>query len=196
MLCRRSFIRNSIAAAQLILWESESWSAGCQSVTFGGYGGGGHAQSWIQQGCNGAGVPYNKYWANGFMTLCKREASYNPNAVNNWDKNATGPIVSDGHRLNCSRGLCQCIPGTFTTYHADGTSWDIYDPEANIAAAIRYVRKHYGVSAEGSNFAAKVQQANPNLPPRGYFPVPRQGVPDPWVDEQHRVSAVRRMGMC
>jgi SLT domain-containing protein len=38
---------------------------------------------------------------------------------------------------------------------------DIYDPVANVAAAIRYIVGTYGT-------ITKVQQANASLPPRGY----------------------------
>jgi hypothetical protein len=44
----------------------------------------------------------------------------------------------------------------------------IYDPVANIAAASRYIRDRYQVSLDGSDFAAKVQQADPSRPPHGY----------------------------
>jgi SLT domain-containing protein len=37
-----------------------------------------------------------------------------------------------------SRGLMQTIMTTFRAYHWPGTSWDIYNPLANIAAAINY----------------------------------------------------------
>jgi SLT domain-containing protein len=55
----------------------------------------------------------------------------------------------------------QTIPGTFTAYHQAGTSWNITDPVANISAGINYIKARYG-----SIF--NVQQANPNLPPKGY----------------------------
>jgi len=39
---------------------------------------------------------------------------------------------------------------------------------ANIAASMKYVMDRYGVSPDGSNLAANVQQADPNRPPQGY----------------------------
>jgi SLT domain-containing protein len=38
----------------------------------------------------------------------------------------------------------QVIDPTFAAYHVDGTSWDIYDPVANIAAACNYAAHRYG----------------------------------------------------
>ncbi|WP_269858403.1 LysM peptidoglycan-binding domain-containing protein [Streptomyces sp. RPT161] len=65
-----------------------------------------------------------------------RESSGNPNAINLWDSNAAA-----GHP---SIGLLQVIQPTFTTYHVAGTSWNIYDPVANITAACNYAAHRYG----------------------------------------------------
>ena len=43
-----------------------------------------------------------------------------------------------------SRGLMQVIGTTFSEYHWPGTSNNIYDPLANIAAALNYARNVYG----------------------------------------------------
>jgi len=43
-----------------------------------------------------------------------------------------------------SRGLMQVIGSTFSEYHWPGTSNNIYDPLANIAAALNYARNVYG----------------------------------------------------
>jgi SLT domain-containing protein len=64
--------------------------------------------------------------------------------------------------------VAQVIPPTFAAHHVAGTSAAIYHPVANIAAASRYIRDTYHVSLDGSDFAAKVQQADPNRPPKGY----------------------------
>ena len=64
------------------------------------------------------------------------ESGGNPNAINNWDINAQ---MGDP-----SRGLLQVIGSTFAAYHVAGTSSNIYDPLANIAAAINYARARYG----------------------------------------------------
>jgi hypothetical protein len=65
-----------------------------------------------------------------------RESSGNPRAINNWDINAINGIPS--------KGLLQVIPPTFKAYHVAGTSWDIYDPVANITAACNYAADRYG----------------------------------------------------
>ncbi|MGW3005615.1 transglycosylase SLT domain-containing protein [Streptomyces sp. NPDC001155] len=59
-----------------------------------------------------------------------RESSGNPMAINNWDINAVNGIPS--------KGLLQVIQPTFNAYHVSGTSWNIYDPVANITAAANY----------------------------------------------------------
>jgi Transglycosylase SLT domain len=106
---------------------------------------------WIQAALGLTGAPSS--WAGPLSVLIGRESGGNPNAINLWDSNAAA-----GHP---SQGLMQTIPGTFQAYHQAGTSWNILDPVANIAAGINYIRARYG-----SIF--NVQQANPNLPPRGY----------------------------
>jgi hypothetical protein len=65
-----------------------------------------------------------------------RESSGNPNAINNWDINAINGVPS--------KGLLQVIPPTFKAYHVPGTSWNIYDPVANITAACNYAADRYG----------------------------------------------------
>ncbi|MFI9823723.1 transglycosylase SLT domain-containing protein [Streptomyces sp. NPDC052013] len=65
-----------------------------------------------------------------------RESSGNPKAINLWDINAQNGIPS--------KGLLQVIPPTFKAYHVPGTSWNIYDPVANITAACNYAADRYG----------------------------------------------------
>ncbi len=65
-----------------------------------------------------------------------RESSGNPRAINDWDVNAIAGIPS--------KGLLQVIPPTFKALHVEGTSWDIYDPVANITAACNYAAQKYG----------------------------------------------------
>ena len=71
-------------------------------------------------------------------------------AVNKWDSNAVGEIQADGAPAQSSRGLLQTIPSTFAANHVAGTSTNIYDPEANASAAIRYMMNRYNISADGS----------------------------------------------
>jgi Transglycosylase SLT domain len=73
---------------------------------------------------------------NGLYRNIIRESSGNPMAINNWDINAINGVPS--------KGLLQVIPPTFSTYHVAGTSWNIYDPVANITAAANYAADRYG----------------------------------------------------
>jgi SLT domain-containing protein len=66
------------------------------------------------------------------------ESGGNPNAINLGDINAR---MGDP-----SRGLMQTIGSTFAAYHWPGTSWNIFNPFANIAAALNYARHVYGPS--------------------------------------------------
>jgi hypothetical protein len=106
---------------------------------------------WIAAALAITGTPDT--WAGPLSVLIGRESGGNPNAINLTDSNAAA-----GHP---SQGLMQTIPGTFNAYHQAGTSFNINDPVANIAAGINYIKARYG-----SIFS--VQQANPNLPPKGY----------------------------
>ncbi|MET7475414.1 transglycosylase SLT domain-containing protein [Streptomyces sp. NPDC005648] len=73
---------------------------------------------------------------NGLYRNIMRESSGNPNAINGWDINAVNGVPS--------KGLLQVIQPTFTAYHVAGTSWNIYDPIANITAAANYAAHRYG----------------------------------------------------
>ncbi len=169
------------------------WPAFVQSlplVTFNRYTAGGSVSEWISAGCIAAGVPANSAWKTGYETAIGRESSGNANVCNIWDSNARTPpgfsAVADWgdaqpkpgpiYQLNgaltpfqCSRGVAQCTPQTFFTHHAAGTSLNIYDPVANIAASINYVRDRYDVSADGSDLASKVPQFDPTGSPMGYW---------------------------
>ncbi|MCX4821196.1 transglycosylase SLT domain-containing protein [Streptomyces sp. NBC_01142] len=72
----------------------------------------------------------------GIHRTLMRESSGDPEAINLWDSNARAGIPS--------KGLMQVIDPTFSQYHVDGTSWDIYDPIANIVAACNYAAHRYG----------------------------------------------------
>jgi SLT domain-containing protein len=68
--------------------------------------------------------------------IVTNESGWNANAINNWDSNAAAGIPS--------QGLAQVIPPTFSAYHVAGTSDNILDPIANLAAAINYIVHVYG----------------------------------------------------
>ncbi|CAL9614390.1 transglycosylase SLT domain-containing protein [Streptomyces sp. enrichment culture] len=91
---------------------------------------------WIRQALSimkAKGIP-GSY--SGLHRNIMRESSGNPLAINNWDINAVNGIPS--------KGLLQVIPPTFSAYHVPGTSWNIYDPVANITAAANYAAHRYG----------------------------------------------------
>ncbi|MFF0158663.1 transglycosylase SLT domain-containing protein [Streptomyces sp. NPDC005263] len=73
---------------------------------------------------------------NGIYRNVIRESSGNPYAINLWDSNAAAGTPS--------KGLLQTIDPTFQAYHVAGTSWDPYDPVANITAACNYAAARYG----------------------------------------------------
>ncbi|WP_455409933.1 transglycosylase SLT domain-containing protein [Streptomyces hiroshimensis] len=72
----------------------------------------------------------------GIKRNIMRESTGNPHAINDWDVNAVNGVPS--------KGLLQIIDPTFKAYHVDGTSWDIYDPVANITASCNYAADKYG----------------------------------------------------
>lgn len=76
--------------------------------------------------------------ASKVLAQMQTESGGNPNAINLTDINAQ---MGDP-----SRGLLQVIMSTFDMYHWPGTSMNIFDPLANIAAAINYARAVYGPS--------------------------------------------------
>ncbi|GAA3123286.1 hypothetical protein GCM10010521_07890 [Streptomyces rameus] len=123
------------------------------------------ARAFALTACERTAAP--KEWVTGMgndanlLTLIERESRFDANAVNQDDVNATGPRQVDGARLNCSRGYTQVIPDAFAGNHQAGTSNRIYEPVANIAAAINYIWRRYGD-------ISRVQQANPHLPPHPY----------------------------
>jgi hypothetical protein len=79
-------------------------------------------------------IPVPTY--DGIYRNIMRESSGNPNAINLWDINAQNGIPS--------KGLLQTIDPTFNAYHVSGTSWNVYNPVANIAAACNYAWHVYG----------------------------------------------------
>ncbi|MFD4943825.1 transglycosylase SLT domain-containing protein [Streptomyces sp. NPDC058239] len=96
----------------------------------------GNVSRWINESLTimrAQGIPGSYH---GIHRNLMRESSGNPNAINNWDSNAAKGIPS--------KGLLQVIDPTFRAYHVPGTSWNIYDPVANITAACNYAAQRYG----------------------------------------------------
>lgn len=81
------------------------------------------------------GYPPDQIDDNAIATIIEHESAGDPNAINNWDSNAAA-----GHP---SKGLMQCIDGTFNRWAVPGHT-DIWNPVDNIVAASRYSIATYG----------------------------------------------------
>jgi hypothetical protein len=101
------------------------------------------------------GIPENSrvrsQWHEVMTFVAKHESAFNADAVNTYDTNARGRMVSDGNPAQCSRGIWQTIYTTFANHHVPGTSNSIYDPLASCAAAVRYIMDRYDVSPNGGS---------------------------------------------
>lgn len=86
-----------------------------------------------------AGAPQS--WLPSLLRRMQRESGGNPFAINNWDINA--------QRGDPSRGLMQTIGSTFGAFAGQFSGRGIYDPLANIYAAIRYTIARYGSGPAG-----------------------------------------------
>lgn len=128
-----------VQAMNLVGWNP------AEQVTFIGYN---------SKYSNGGGYPCNLYsWACSPHTLSRVgaieelmlfESSGDPNAVNGSDSNAQNGTPS--------KGLMQVIQPTFDAYHVAGTSTDLLDPLANIAAALAYIDDVYGGNIPGTPY--------------------------------------------
>ncbi len=131
----------------------------------------GHVRQRIAAALNHLGITdpaARRNWIRGYETLIARESGGRPSAVASNPATAPGGMQPDGHSLGYARGFAQTIPATFARYHQPGTSTNIYDPVANICASMNYVIHRYGVSLNGGNLVALVQQADAHRPPKGY----------------------------
>jgi SLT domain-containing protein len=98
-------------------------------------------------------------WERGMDLVAKRESGYNVGAVSH-DANAA--------KGTPSKGVWQFIEPTFRRYHEAGTSPSIHNLVSQASAFINYAQGRYGVAADGSNLADRIQQADPRRGPRGY----------------------------
>ncbi|WP_082977287.1 transglycosylase [Mycobacterium sp. 852002-50816_SCH5313054-b] len=99
-------------------------------------------------------------WERGMDLVARRESNYDAYAENNGDSNAA--------RGTPSKGAWQFIAPTFAAYHEPGTSASIHDLVAQACAFINYARGRYGVTADASDLANRIPQADPRRGPRGY----------------------------
>jgi hypothetical protein len=84
-------------------------------------------------------------WIGSLLSRMQRESGGNPRAINLWDSNAK--------RGTPSIGLMQTIGPTFSAYAGPYRGRGIYDPFANIYAAIKYTVARYGSGPAGWNKA-------------------------------------------
>jgi len=88
-----------------------------------------------------AGAPSS--WLGDLLRRMQQESGGDPYAINLWDINAKNGTPS--------KGLMQVIGPTFAAYAGQYYSRGIYDPFANIYAAIRYTIARYGSGPAGWN---------------------------------------------
>jgi hypothetical protein len=135
--------------------------AGIISSLIGGGGGGGSGvERWrgtVLQALAMNGLPASL--ANQVLYQMQTESGGNVNAINNTDINA--------QRGDPSRGLMQVIGSTFAAYHVAGTSSNIYDPLANIAAALNYAKNVYGPSLGALGSGHGYRQGSWDVPSTG-----------------------------
>jgi SLT domain-containing protein len=98
-------------------------------------------------------------WERGMGLVAMRESG-GQDVENDWDSNAKMGTPS--------KGPWQFIEPTFERYHEPGTPRNIHNFVSQAAAFVNYAQKHYGVAADGSNLAERIQQADPRRPPKGY----------------------------
>lgn len=127
-------------------------------ATAASFGGGGDAnlpgasspaqvKQWVIAGLKAAGQAASPASVSTLVSRAMQESTGDPGAVNNWDVNAK--------RGTPTKGLMQLLDSNFAKYHVAGTSNSIFDPVANVAAAIGYMLATYGhlVGANGHGYA-------------------------------------------
>ena len=110
-----------------------------------------------------------------FLALMAAESGGNPLAVNNYDSNAKAGTPS--------KGLMQVIDPTFQAYHVPGTSSNIFDPLANMAAAANYIKHVYGGNVPGSPYRLGTNNAR-----RGWHLVGENGPEMRWFSGGEHVA--------
>jgi cell wall-associated NlpC family hydrolase/SLT domain-containing protein len=129
----------------------------------------GWVKSAILKGMAAADVKGAK-WARGLVTIAYRESGFRKSAQNNWDSNAAAGIPS--------QGLMQVIPPTFKAHRAKNLPNDPFNPAASVAASANYIESRY-------RDISRVQQADPNRPPKGYA-VGAWEIPEDHIAQVHK----------
>ena len=106
----------------------QSWIGSMTSAAGGAMGG--NVTGWLTAALGITGTPMS--WISGLLRLVQAESGGNPIAWN--------PISVNGEHAT---GLLQTLPSTFASYAVKGLG-DIFNPIANAAAAINYIKRTYG----------------------------------------------------
>lgn len=157
---------------------AQNGAAGSRFAVLGGGAAGGgltaQVQSWYKQAAKLTGAPQS--WLSPLETIGRYESGYNAAAVNS---------TPAGIAAGTPEGIMQTIMATFQEYHQPGTSLSIFDPIANIAAAIRYIRAEYGNPDDTPGLIALSQGKQYSgydsggwLQPGGSIPINQTGQPE------------------
>lgn len=134
--------------AQIVKTLPGKLATGLKNMISKAFGGGGSAANYkpgagvkqwsgvARRAMAAAGLPDNFF--NLLMYRMNVESGGNPRAINLWDSNAA--------KGQASRGLMQTIPSTFAAYAGPYRHLGIFNPLANIYAAIKYSLARYGLS--------------------------------------------------
>lgn len=80
-------------------------------------------------------------------------------AVNHDSAHAQGaPLPGDNAPAAAGRGLGQLTPDAFAEHHVGGTSNNIYDPEANVSAAVNDLMQRAHIAPDGAGLDQLYQQ--------------------------------------
>ncbi|MFF0269487.1 transglycosylase SLT domain-containing protein [Kribbella sp. NPDC004536] len=120
-------------------------------------------------------------WLPSLLARMQRESGGNPSAQNNWDANAK--------RGTPSKGLMQVIQPTFDAYGNGLRGRGIFDPLANVYAAIRYTVARYGSGPAGWNKAGGYRNGGWLMP--GQLALNETRKPEA-VFNQHQLAAMNR----
>lgn len=125
----------------------------------------------IRAGLMAAGVPAERVELFSPLTddIIVTESGWDPDAVAlAIDSSFRGPAalfgtdrsraMADGHSYATPRGVAQLTPWIFEHYQADGTTPDIYDPVASIAALWRFIADHFDVDLQTGAGAAEFRE--------------------------------------
>lgn len=117
------------------------------------------------QGLTHAGVPETllRQFTAATDKIIKSQSAWNPHAA---DPTCPGEDFCpfDGAPARAQRGLMQLSPTEFAKFHVDGTSTNIYDPAASIAAGWRSLAHWHHINLHTGDGLAEFMANRPDLP--------------------------------